>query len=225
MSDLLYRLQTALAYRFRNTQLLWLALTHRSADSNNNERLEFLGDALLNAVISAELFAKYPQFEEGALTRLRASLVNQEALAAVAQHLNLGECLRLGPGELKSGGHRRSSILADALEAVCGAVYLDNGFESVRATILHLFERQLIATVSSGMLKDSKTQLQEALQARGLPLPVYTVESLTGEAHRQIFHVSCLVEALQVHARGVAGSRRSAEQEAAKNVLEMLAND
>ncbi len=222
MSDPLHRLQTALGYRFRNTPLLWLALTHRSAGGNNNERLEFLGDALLNAVISAELFAKYPQLEEGALTRLRASLVNQGALAAVAQRLNLGECLRLGPGELKSGGYRRSSILADALEAVYGAVYLDNGFESVRTAILHLFEQQLIAPASSGIRKDSKTQLQEALQARDLPLPVYTVELVTGEAHQQIFHVNCLVEALHVHARGVAGSRRSAEQEAARNVLELL---
>lgn len=222
MSDSLQQLATKLSYRFRDPQLLWQALTHRSSGGKNNERLEFLGDALLNTVISSELFKRHTEFDEGALTRLRASLVNQEALAAVANDIELGESLRLGPGELKSGGQRRSSILADALEALLGAVYIDNGFDSVRLVVLHLFDNRLSNLVSSEVLKDSKTQLQEALQARILPLPVYTVETMSGQAHQQVFEVSCSVESLGISARGMAGSRRAAEQEAARCVLELL---
>ncbi|MGA9852334.1 MAG: ribonuclease III [Gammaproteobacteria bacterium] len=224
MSDPPYRLEAALAYRFRDPQLLRQALTHRSASDINNERLEFLGDALLNVMISAELFEKHVQLEEGALTRLRASLVNQDALASVAGDIELGEYLNLGPGELKSGGQRRSSILADALEAVLGAVYLDGGFENVRAVILNLFGTRLATPVSTEALKDSKTQLQEALQARGQPLPVYSVEVVTGQAHRQVFHVNCQIDSLSIHAQGVAASRRGAEQEAARRVLELLSH-
>lgn len=224
MSDSLYRLGTKLDYRFRNPQLLWQALTHRSAGGHNNERLEFLGDALLNAVISAALFEKHAELEEGTLTRLRASLVNQDALAAVANDIDLGGCLRLGSGELKSGGQRRSSILADALEAVLGALYLDGGFESVQTIILHLFSARLVAPAFPDALKDCKTQLQETLQARSLPLPIYHVESVTGEPHQQIFQVSCQVEILGLRAQGVAGSRRSGEQEAARRMLELLSH-
>ncbi|MGH8283795.1 MAG: ribonuclease III [Gammaproteobacteria bacterium] len=222
MSNPLQRLATELAYRFRDPQLLWQALTHRSAGDKNNERLEFLGDALLNAVISSELFQRHAQLDEGALTRMRASLVNQDALAAVAHDIDLGESLRLGPGELKSGGQRRGSILADALEAILGAVYLDSGFDSVQTVILHLFNKRLLNPVPSEALKDSKTRLQEILQARGLPLPAYSVETVTGQSHQQVFHVNCTVVAMNISAQGVAGSRRAAEQEAARRVLELL---
>ncbi|HVA55787.1 MAG TPA: ribonuclease III [Gammaproteobacteria bacterium] len=222
MSDSLQQLASKLSYRFRDPQLFWQALTHRSSGGKNNERLEFLGDALLNTVISSELFKRHTEFDEGALTRLRASLVNQEALAAVANDIDLGESLRLGPGEFKSGGQRRSSILADALEALLGAVYIDNGFDSVRHVVLHLFDNRLSNLVSSEVLKDCKTQLQEALQARFLPLPVYTVETMSGQAHQQVFEVSCSVESLGICARGTAGSRRAAEQEAARCVLELF---
>ncbi|MGH8307294.1 MAG: ribonuclease III, partial [Gammaproteobacteria bacterium] len=187
MSDPLQRLLSELNYRFHDLQLLWQALTHRSVSDKNNERLEFLGDALLNTVISSELFKRYAELDEGALTRTRASLVNQDALAAVAHDIDLGEYLRLGSGELKSGGRRRASILADALEGILGAVYLDGGFDSVQRVVLHLFDSRLSRLVSSEVLKDSKTQLQEALQARGLPLPSYDVEAVTGQAHQQIF--------------------------------------
>ncbi|MGH8397573.1 MAG: ribonuclease III [Gammaproteobacteria bacterium] len=222
MSDPLQRLATELDYRFLDLQLLWQALTHRSASDKNNERLEFLGDTLLNTVISAELFKQHAELDEGALTRMRANLVNQDALADVANDIALGEYLRLGSGELKSGGQRRASILSDALEAILGAVYLDGGFHSVQRVVLHLFNSRLSKPVSSETLKDSKTQLQEALQARALPLPAYNVEAVTGQAHLQIFHVNCKVEAMKISAQGVAGSRRAAEQEAARRVLELL---
>ncbi|MGH8378638.1 MAG: ribonuclease III [Gammaproteobacteria bacterium] len=222
MSDSLQRLASELDYRFHDLQLLRQALTHRSVSDKNNERLEFLGDTLLNTVISSELFKRHTELDEGALTRTRASLVNQDALAAVAHGIGLGEYLRLGPGELKSGGQRRASILADALEGILGAVYLDGGFESVQHVVLHLFNSRLSGSVSSEALKDSKTQLQEVLQARGLPLPSYNVEAVTGQAHQQIFHVNCKVEAENISAQGVAGSRRAAEQEAARHVLELL---
>jgi len=222
LSDSLKQLETALDYRFRNPQLLLQALTHRSASSINNERLEFLGDALLNAVISIELYDMHVQLEEGALTRLRASLVNQGALASIAHDLVLGDYLALGSGELKSGGQRRASILADSLEALLGAIYIDSGFENVRTVISRLFDTRLAAPVLPDTLKDCKTQLQEALQARDLPLPVYSVESVTGPAHQQEFHVCCQVEILGIRAQGVAGNRRAAEQEAAQHVLGLL---
>lgn len=218
----LQRLATVLGYRFHDLPLLSQALTHRSTGVHNNERLEFLGDALLNAVISAELFARHAELDEGALTRLRASLVNQDALAAMAADIELGAYLHLGSGELKSGGQRRNSILADSLEAVLGAIFLDGGFESVRAVILHLFAERLAAPPALDTLKDGKTLLQEALQARGLPLPVYSVEKITGQAHQQVFHVLCQLEAQGISAQGTAASRRVAEQVAARHALEQL---
>ena len=224
MSDSFKQLVTALDYSFSDAKLLLQALTHRSAGSNNNERLEFLGDALLNAVISMELFEEHPRLDEGALTRLRASLVNQDTLAAVARELELGGYLALGPGELKSGGQRRDSILADALEALLGAIYIDGGFESARTVVLRLFNARLETPALPEMLKDCKTQLQEILQARNLPLPLYSLESVSGQAHQQVFQVSCQVKALDIHAQGAAGSRRAAEQKAARRVLELLPN-
>ena len=222
MSDPRLRLQAAIGYRFSDARLLLQALTHRSVGTHNNERLEFLGDAVLNAAVSAELFARHGGYEEGDLTRMRASLVNQEALAALALEIGLGEHLQLGPGELKSGGQRRASILADALEALIGAIYLDGGFDATRIVILQLFAARLQTPASPETLKDPKTQLQEWLQARNLRLPVYAVEVVTGEAHRQLFRVSCEVQALGVRAEGEAGSRRSAEQEAARHALGLL---
>lgn len=214
----------ALGRGFSDESLLDLALTHRSVGGRNNERLEFLGDALINVCVADALYQRHPSFEEGGLSRLRASLVNQEALAEVARELDLGEYLTLGPGELKSGGHRRSSILADALEALVGAVYLDAGFTATRDVVLHLLDVRLSAPLSTESLKDAKTRLQEVLQARELPLPVYAVESVRGEPHKQTFHVSCSVPVLDVRTDGEGGSRRAAEQEAALRALERIEN-
>ncbi|HEU5397699.1 MAG TPA: ribonuclease III [Gammaproteobacteria bacterium] len=209
-----------LGRRFSDETLLDLALTHRSVGGRNNERLEFLGDALINACVADALYRRHGELEEGDLSRLRASLVNQEALAEVARELDLGSYLSLGPGELKSGGHRRASILADALEAVIGAVFLDAGFEAAHGVVLKLLESRLAAPLSAEALKDSKTRLQEVLQARDLPLPVYAVESVRGEPHKQTFRVSCSVQSLDIRTEGEGGSRRNAEQEAARQALE-----
>ena len=224
MNEARASLLKALGHDFADRALLELALTHRSAGGRNNERLEFLGDALINACVAEALYRRHPDLEEGDLSRLRASLVNQETLADVARELDLGSHLTLGPGELKSGGFRRASILADALEGVVGAVFLDAGFDAARGATLKLLESRLAAPLSTEALKDSKTRLQEVLQARELPLPVYAVESVRGEPHRQTFRVSCAVPALQVRTEGEAGSRRAAEQEAARHALEAIAH-
>lgn len=216
-------LLNALGYRFSDGQLLALALTHRSVGGRNNERLEFLGDALINACVADALYRRHAGLEEGDLSRLRASLVNQETLAEVARELDLGAHLTLGPGELKSGGHRRASILADALEALIGAVFLDAGFESAHNTVLRLLDSRLASPPSTDSLKDAKTRLQEALQARDLPLPAYAVESVRGEPHRQTFRVSCSIETLQVRTEGEGSSRRAAEQEAAQRAFQEIA--
>jgi len=214
----------ALGRTFSDPDLLSLALTHRSAGGRNNERLEFLGDALINACVAEALYLRHPDLEEGDLSRLRASLVNQETLAAVARELDLGSHLTLGPGELKSGGYRRASILADTLEAVVGAVFLDAGFEAAQEVTLKVLESRLASPPSTEDLKDAKTRLQETLQARELPLPVYAVESVRGEPHKQTFRVSCSIPSLKVHTEGEAGSRRAAEQEAARHALEEIAH-
>lgn len=219
------RLETALRHGFKDPSLLERALTHRSVGSRNNERLEFLGDSLLNMVIAEALFLRYPDLEEGDLSRLRASLVNQDALAELANELQLGGYIKLGPGEMKSGGHRRASILADTLEAIFGAIHLDAGFEIMRETILHLFHARLDNPAPPEELKDAKTRLQEWLQARNLALPVYQVESVTGEPHCQLFRVSCVIEESHVSTSGEAASRRGAEQEAARHALEALKNE
>lgn len=207
---------------FADEGLLELALTHRSVGGKNNERLEFLGDALINACVAEALYRQHGELEEGDLSRLRANLVNQEALADVARELDLGSYLILGPGELKTGGHRRASILADALEALVGAVFLDAGFAAARDVVLKILATRLATPPSTDSLKDPKTRLQEVLQARELPLPVYAVESVRGEPHRQTFRVSCVIGVLDIRTEGEAGSRRAAEQEAARHALERI---
>ncbi|HXH04388.1 MAG TPA: ribonuclease III [Candidatus Competibacteraceae bacterium] len=209
-----------LRHEFSDPRLLAEALTHRSASGRNNERLEFLGDGVLNFVIAEQLYSRHPRASEGELSRLRASLVKQETLAAIARELELGEHLRLGQGELKSGGFRRDSILADALEAIFGAIYLDAGFSAAQTVIVRLFEPLLREQPRAEQLKDPKTRLQEWLQAQQRPLPLYQVLEVSGEAHRQCFTVECRVDNVRTVAS--APSRRRAEQEAAKLALERL---
>lgn len=218
----LERLSDRLGLRFQNRTLVEEAVTHRSAGSRNNERLEFLGDGVLNFVIAADLFQRYPNSAEGELSRLRASLVKKEKLAELATQLDLGSYLKLGSGELKSGGFRRASILADALEAIFGAAYLDGGFDVARDLILRLYAADLASLPDVAALKDPKTQLQELLQARRLTLPEYAVVEVHGEAHAQTFKVSCKVQGFEQPSIGVGNSRRGAEQEAARHALQRL---
>lgn len=199
--------------------LLARALTHRSHGSVNNERLEYLGDAVLSFLVAEMLFLRYPDASEGELSRFRASLVSGEALAATAATLGLGEQLLLGEGEMKSGGHRRATILADALEAMVGAIYLDQGIEVARRVAGRLFEAAINTLPSASELKDPKTRLQEWLQGRGHPLPDYTVLEVSGEPHDQRFSVRCDVPALAISAVADGSSRRRAEQEAAQRIL------
>ncbi|UEX76245.1 ribonuclease III [Sediminicurvatus halobius] len=215
-------LQQALDYQFADPALLAQALTHRSAEGANNERLEFLGDSVLNFVIAAEVFRLRDGAQEGELSRLRATLVNKSSLAKLARELGLGGHIRLGSGELKSGGRRRDSILADALEAIFGAVYLDAGFARCRELILALYAGRLADLPSVGELKDPKTRLQEYLQSLRLPLPEYRVLDVTGRAHDQTFRVVCAIDELNAASEGAAGSRRQAEQQAAEALLETL---
>ncbi len=216
------RLTKALGYAFNDPVLLERALTHRSAASENNERLEFLGDAALEYVISTELFHRYPRCKEGDLSRLRATLVRGETLAEIAKRLQLGEYLKLGPGELKSGGFRRTSILADALEAIFGAISLDGGFEAVRSVILHLYEPSFASLPDLEQLKDPKTRLQEVLQSRRLPLPSYRILREEGDRHARTYVVACEVALLPEEVEGRGSSRRKAEQAAAETILERL---
>ncbi|MCB1715117.1 MAG: ribonuclease III [Candidatus Competibacteraceae bacterium] len=210
-----------LGYTFTDDALLRTALTHRSAAGTNNERLEFLGDSILNFVIAEALFEHYPKAREGELSRLRASLVKGDTLADAARAIELGDYLNLGSGELKSGGFRRDSILADALEALLAAVYLDSDFATCRALIRRLFGQQLAALPAADQLKDPKTRLQEALQARQQALPVYDVLAVSGEPHDQKFTVRCTIDnGLVTVAEGA--SRRKAEQEAARQALRQL---
>ncbi len=215
-------LERTLDYRFDDPELLAAALTHRSATGLSNERLEFLGDAVLDFVISHAVYDLRPEAAEGDLSRLRASLVNDKALAALAGELGLGEHVKLGSGEKKTGGHRRSSILADALEALFGAVYLDRGFAAAEALILAAYRERLAALPDSESLKDPKTRLQERLQAGGLALPEYEVIDVSGKPHRRRFSVVCRVPALSIERSGSGSSRRGAEQEAASLVLDVL---
>jgi ribonuclease-3 len=214
--------EARLGYAFRDPALLDAALTHRSASRCNYERLEFLGDAVLNFAVAVLLYREYPQADEGDLSRYRAALVSGGSLAEVASGLGLGEQLRLGSGELKSGGFRRSSILADALEALFGAVYLDGGVAAASAVIEALFAGRLGELPDARDLRDPKTRLQEHLQARGLPLPAYAVEAVSGEPHEHRFVASCEVASLDLQARGEGSSRRRAEQEAAQRILAAL---
>ena len=210
-----------IGYPFSNPDLLRQALTHRSYGASHNERLEFLGDSVLNCVIAAELFRLFPQLAEGELSRLRASLVNQQSLFEIAQHIDLGRRLLLGEGELKSGGMQRPSILADGLEALIGAVFLDGGFEAARGLILRLYDQPLKSADPRTLGKDAKTLLQEFLQARRIPLPQYSVIATAGEAHEQTFRVECVIPELNIRTEGEGTSRRSAEQAAARRAYEL----
>lgn len=209
-----------IAYRFANQDLLAQALTHRSAGAPHNERLEFLGDALVNLIIAEALYLRWPGVDEGALTRARAELVRESALAPIARELDLGARLTLGPGEMKSGGRRRDSILADALEAVVAAIYLDADFETCRAAVLPWFEPAMAALPPPNKVgKDAKTRLQEWLQGRQKPLPVYELVAESGEDHAKTFRVSCRVAEPVLLTEGQGNSRRSAEQVAAEAAL------
>ncbi|MBI3561352.1 MAG: ribonuclease III [Gammaproteobacteria bacterium] len=219
MVDTLY---PRLGYIFRDPALLTCALTHRSADQLHNERLEFLGDAVLNLVIGNDLFLRFPQADEGELSRLRAQLVKGDTLGKIAVELHLGEVLRLGSGELKSGGFRRQSILADAVEAIIGAIYLDGGLTAAQEFIKRIYASRLSEARLDLNLKDPKTRLQEYLQARGLDLPSYDVVHTVGHAHAQIFEVACRVVLLSAPVHGSGSSRRKAEQAAAQHTLELL---
>lgn len=211
-----------LGYVFEDEALVEAALTHRSAGSRHNERLEFLGDAVLDLVISDELYKRVPQASEGDLSRLRASLVRRESLAGIALTLELGEFLNLGAGELRSGGFRRKSILADALEAIIGALYLDGGYAAAGDCVGRLFAERLARLPDPAQLRDSKTQLQELLQARGSERPVYEVAEVTGAPHEQRFEVTCSIAGLGVSTTGSGTSRRRAEQQAAALALERI---
>ena len=209
-------LEERLGYRFVASALLEQAVTHRSHGSVHNERLEFLGDAVLNCTIAQLMFQKYARLNEGDLSRLRANLVKQQSLADIAEKIGLSDFLRLGEGEMKSGGFRRPSILADTMEAIFGAVFVDGGFEAARDAIAHLFEPVLKSVDPKTLGKDSKTLLQEYVQGKRLPLPVYTVVETRGAAHNQEFEVECAIPKLEVSVRGTGKSRRAAEQSAAK---------
>ena len=218
-------LHDALGYDAVNLALFETALTHRSAGGANNERLEFLGDAVLGLISAQYLFERFADADEGTLSRLRAGIVNGESLAQLAAGMALGEQLVLGAGELKSGGFRRESILADALEALCGALYLDGSLTSARAVIERLLATALQNLNLPADLKDPKTRLQELLQGRGLPLPRYSVDSIEGELHAQVFRVTCEVEPLSQRASATGSSRRRAEQIAAARILEQIQAD
>ncbi|TAL13860.1 MAG: ribonuclease III [Aquabacterium sp.] len=222
MSASLDALQQRLGYRFRAPDLLERARTHRSHGVQHNERLEFLGDAVLNLAVSGLLYGRFDRSDEGGLTRVRAHLVRQDTLHRLAVDLKLPEILRLSDGEARGGGAQRPSILADALEAVIGAVYLDGGFEPARALVERLFEPLVAQTDPDGWSKDAKTELQEWLQARRQPVPEYRIASTQGRAHDQTFIVSCHVPGFDLVERGEGRSRRAAEQAAARLALDRL---
>jgi ribonuclease-3 len=222
MDDRAQQLLRRLGYAFKDESLLDRALTHRSAGSGHNERFEFLGDSIINFIMAEVLFRAQPEAREGQLTRLRALLVRRDTLAAVARELELGAALKLGGGELKSGGRDRDSILADALEALVGAVYLDSGMERCRELVLRLFADKIAQAQKRRAAKDPKTRLQELLQAKGLPLPTYQVVEVKGAPHNQEFQVFCRVLSLDNPTCGTGSSRRKAEQAAARLALEKL---
>ena len=212
-------LQRKLGYRFAQATLLQQALTHRSHSATNNERIEFLGDSVLNCCVAHELYQRFAQLKEGELSRLRANLVRQETLAELSQQIELGSYLHLGEGELKSGGFRRPSILADGLEALLGAVFLDGGFDAAQGVIRGLYASLLEHLDPQSLGKDPKTLLQELLQARKIPLPQYAVVATQGAAHNQLFQVECQIPQLAIRTVGYGASRRIAEQEAAQRAF------
>lgn len=212
-----------LGHRFRDPRLLSQALTHRSYGTPHNERLEFLGDSVLNCVVAWVLYERFAALPEGELSRVRANLVNQNSLFEIASRLGIGEQILLGEGELKSGGFRRPSILADALEAVFGAVFLDAGFEVAQTVIGRLFEPIVASTDPAALAKDPKTRLQELLQGRRMALPQYSIVAVTGEAHEQLFRVECVIPELDIRSFGEGPSRRAAEQAAARAAFDLAA--
>lgn len=218
----LERLQRQLGYQFANTQYLVQALTHRSAAPQNNERLEFLGDSILNFAIARALYDKFPKANEGELSRMRAALVKEQTLALLARQFELGDYMRLGAGELKSGGFRRESILADCVEAIIAAIYFDSGMDKAIERVSVWFVDLLHEMKPGEAQKDAKTRLQEYLQGRRLSLPTYEVIDIKGEAHNQTFTVSCQIVSLNETFTGIASSRRKAEQHAAEQVLAAL---
>ncbi len=211
-----------LQYQFKDEQLLVLALTHRSKGDEHNERLEFLGDSIVNCIIAEALYHQYPQSTEGELSRWRAVLVNRESLANIARQLGLGAYLYLGPGELKSGGVERTSILSCAAEAIIGAIYLDCGFDRTTEIILKWFKPLLASLSSAASHKDPKTLLQEYVQSKRLPLPIYQIDSVEGAAHKQIFVIRCSIVGIDEQTLGRGTSRRRAEQAAAEAMLGVL---
>ena len=222
MDTRLEALQRRIGHRFDDANLLSRALTHRSFGADHNERLEFLGDAVLSLVISGLLFDRFAGSDEGDLTRVRAHLVREESLHRVALQLDLPEVLKLGEGEARGGGAQRASILADALEALIGATFLDGGFDAARTVVSGLFGEIIATTDVANWSKDAKTELQEWLQARRLPVPTYRIVATRGQAHAQTFEVECAVPALNLVEQGVGRSRRIAEQEAARRMLDAL---
>ncbi|MDQ2075387.1 ribonuclease III [Marinimicrobium sp. ABcell2] len=222
MSQRFQRLQDCLGYRFRDDAQLELALTHRSFGSPNNERLEFLGDSILNFIIGEALYRKLPEAREGQLSRLRAQMVKGETLAELAHEFELGGCLRLGEGEMKSGGQKRDSILADAVEAIIGAIYLEAGFDACAERVNAWYQPRLAQVSLDKPSKDPKTELQEFLQAKQLPLPDYQVVEVAGQAHAHTFTIACRVALLKQAVQASASSRREAEKQAAAAVLEKL---
>lgn len=222
MAEGLDRLQERLHYRFQDADLARLALTHRSANQNSNERLEFLGDALLDFLVGEMLYSRFPAADEGELTRLRAGLVNKRALARIGRDLELADLIQRSSGDLKSGGRHRQSTLADAVEAIVAAVYLDGGMDQSRSLVERLTEPLLAAPDLAQRSKDYKTRLQECMQAKGLELPSYRVLEITGEAHQQTFHVECRVPARSEATSASGSSKRQAEQEAASRMLDAM---
>lgn len=218
-------LQKNLGYQFRDVALLNCALRHRSMGKDNNERLEFLGDAMLNFIIGNVLYHQFPHAREGELSRLRSSLVNATSLTNLAKHFALVDYLHVGLGEKKSGGLERTSIQSDAMEAIIGAIFLDSNFETCKS-IVSTWYKSMLNTIQTGIdLKDPKTQLQEYLQGKKLPLPNYDIVEIRGEAHNQVFHVKCTVLGLKQTALGSGHSRRNAEQESASKFLELIKDE
>jgi ribonuclease-3 len=216
------KLTNFLDQKHMGTDCFIQAITHRSANGKHNERMEFLGDSVLGLIITNALYKQQPKASEGYLSRLRASLVNENTLAEIANELSLGDFLRLGAGELKSGGFRRKSILSDTLEAVIGSVYLEKGMDAATEFVLKIYTNRLKELPSEDDLKDPKSRLQEILQSRGYDIPQYDLISTTGDAHRQIFTAECVIESLKIETKGVAGSRRKAEQQSAQNAYEIV---
>lgn len=217
------KLCEALGYSFHRTPLLHLALTHRSFSSHsNNERLEFLGDAVVNFIVGEMLYFQFPDAPEGDLTRWRATLINRDTLGKLGQHFELGNYLSVGPGELKSGGNQRQSTVSCAMEAIIGAIYLDGGFDPIRECLMRWYMPLIQSLSSAASHRDPKTALQEYLQRLHLPLPVYTVESLEGQSHKQLFVIHCSVASMHKKTIGKGTSRKRAEQEAASHMLGIL---